>query len=160
MILLEDLAALLGLAFAFIAVTVTIITENQYYDVVGTAMIGILLVVVAITLAIETKSLLLGESASTEAQSRIRSALEGTAGVERIIHMKTLHLGPEELLVAAKVGVARGASAEEVAGVIDAAEVAVRDVEPTAQVIYLEPDIFREGYVPAERPAPPAPAGH
>jgi cation diffusion facilitator family transporter len=159
-ILLEDLAALLGLAFAFVAVTATIITGNQYYDVVGTAMIGILLVVVAITLAIETKSLLLGESASTDAQDRIRAALEGTAGVERIIHMKTLHLGPEELLVAAKVGVAQGASAEEVAGAIDAAEVAVRDAEPTAQVIYLEPDIYREGYVPAERPEPPPPAGH
>jgi len=159
-ILLEDLAALLGLAFAFVAVSVTILTKNQYYDVVGTAMIGILLVVVAVTLAIETKSLLLGESASTEAQSRIRSALQGTAGVERIIHMKTLHLGPEELLVAAKLGVARGASAEEVAGTIDAAEVAVRDAEPTAQAIYLEPDIFREDYVPAERPEPPPPAGH
>ncbi len=159
-ILLEDLAALLGLAFALVAVITTIVTGNQYFDVVGTAMIGILLVVVAVTLAIETKSLLLGESASTEAQSRIRTALEGTAGVERIIHMKTLHLGPEELLVAAKVGVARGANAEEVAGAIDAAEVAVRAAEPTAQVIYLEPDIFREGYVPAERPEPPPPAGH
>jgi cation diffusion facilitator family transporter len=159
-ILLEDLAALLGLAFALLAVTVTIITGNQYYDVVGTAMIGVLLVVVAITLAIETKSLLLGESASTDAQDRIRTALQGTAGVDRIIHMKTLHLGPEELLVAAKVGVAPGTSAEALAAAIDAAEAAIREAEPTAQSIYLEPDIYVEGHVPAERPEPPPPAGH
>jgi cation diffusion facilitator family transporter len=159
-ILLEDLAALLGLAFAFVAVTVTILTKNQYYDVVGTAMIGVLLVVVAITLAIETKSLLLGESASTDAQDRIRTALQGTAGVDRIIHMKTLHLGPEELLVAAKVGVAPGTSAEALSAAIDAAEAAIREVEPTAQAIYLEPDIYVEGHVPTERPEPPPPAGH
>ena len=159
-ILLEDLAALLGLAFAFVAVTVTIITGNQYYDVVGTAMIGILLVVVAITLAIETKSLLLGESASIDAQSRIRSALEGTAGVERIIHMKTLHLGPEELLVAAKIGVEAGSTAQQVAAAIDAAEHAIRYAEPTAQVIYLEPDIYRADYQPAERPEKPSAPSH
>ena len=159
-ILLEDLAALLGLVFAFVAVTVTIITGNQYFDVAGTALIGILLVVVAVTLAIETKSLLLGESAAPEAQARVRAAIEGTEGLERIIHMKTLHVGPEELLVAAKVGVSPGASAEQVADAIDVAERAVREAEPTATSIYLEPDIYRSDYVPAERPEPPAPAGH
>jgi cation diffusion facilitator family transporter len=159
-ILLEDLAALLGLVFAFAAVTVTILTENQYFDVAGTAMIGVLLVCVAVTLAIETKSLLLGESAAPEAQDRIRAALESADGFEQVIHLKTLHLGPEELLVAAKVGVRAGATAEEVGAAIDAAEVAVREAEPFAQVIYVEPDIFREDYVPADRPEPPAPAGH
>jgi cation diffusion facilitator family transporter len=159
-ILLEDFAALLGLVFAFLAVTLTLVTENQYFDVAGTAMIGVLLVVVAITLAIETKSLLLGESASLEAQQRIADALTGTDGVERIIHMKTLHLGPEELLVAAKVGVAAGSDADAIAAAIDAAEVAIRAVEPSAQQIYLEPDVYRADYVRAERPEPPAPAGH
>ncbi|MEO5853651.1 MAG: cation diffusion facilitator family transporter [Nocardioides sp.] len=159
-ILLEDFAALLGLVFAFLAVSLMLVTGNQYFDVGGTALIGVLLVVVAITLAIETKSLLLGESASLEAQARIRSAIEGTDGLESLIHMKTLHLGPEELLVAAKIGVAHGASADGIAEAIDAAEKAVRAAEPTAQVIYLEPDIYRADYVPAERPAPPAPAGH
>ena len=115
---------------------------------------------VAVTLAIETKSLLLGESAAPEAQRRIEAALEATHEFERIIHLKTLHLGPEELLVAAKVGVARGVSAEQLAGAIDAAEAAVREAEPLAQVIYLEPDIYREDHVPADRPEPPPPAGH
>ena len=123
-------------------------------------MIGILLVAVAIILALETKSLLLGEAASPEAQDRIVSALTGTPGVERIIHMKTLHLGPEELLVAAKIGVAEGSTSEQVAGAIDAAEKAVREAEPTASSIYLEPDIYRADYQRAERPASPAAPTH
>jgi cation diffusion facilitator family transporter len=159
-ILLEDLAALLGLCFAFVAVLLSLITENLYFDVAGTALIGVLLVSVAITLAIETKSLLLGESAAPEARTRIRAAIEATDGLDRIIHMKTLHLGPEELLVAAKVGVPAGSTAEQVAAAIDRAEAAVRESEPTAQAIYLEPDLYREDYVPAERPEPPPPAGH
>ncbi|MDP3894804.1 cation diffusion facilitator family transporter [Nocardioides sp.] len=159
-ILLEDLAALLGLVFAFVAVGLALLTDNLYWDVGGTALIGVLLVVVAVVLAIETKSLLLGESAATDVQERIRSALGATAGVDRIIHMKTLHLGPEELLVAAKIGVTPGATAEHVAAAIDAAEQAVRGSEPTARAIYLEPDIYRPDYEPAPRPEPPAPAGH
>ncbi|MFY0408060.1 cation diffusion facilitator family transporter [Solicola sp. PLA-1-18] len=159
-VLLEDLAALLGLAFAFVAVSLSLATGNYYFDVAGTALIGLLLVVVAIVLAIETKSLLLGESASLDAQDRIADAIRGTDGVEAIIHMKTLHLGPEELLVAAKVSVAGGSSAEQVAEAIDAAEHAIRQAEPTAGAIYLEPDIFRAGYERAARPEPPAAPGH
>ena len=94
------------------------------------------------------------------AQRRIAAALEAIDEFERIIHLKTLHLGPEELLVAAKVGVVQGVSAERLAGAIDTAEAAVREAEPLAQVIYLEPDIYREDYVPAERPEPPAPPSH
>ncbi len=159
-ILLEDFAALLGLVFAFVAVSLTLVTENQYFDVAGTAMIGVLLVIVAIMLAIETKSLLLGESATVDAQNRIRTALTGTEGVDSVIHMKTLHLGPEELLVAAKIAVTAHDSAAEVSGAIDRAERAIREAEPTATAIYLEPDLYRADYVPAERTAPPAPAGH
>ncbi|MGH3368673.1 MAG: cation diffusion facilitator family transporter, partial [Nocardioidaceae bacterium] len=99
-ILLEDLAALLGLVFALVGVGLSLLTGNAYWDVVGTAAIGLLLVSVAIVLALETKSLLLGEAASHDAQRKILAALEQTPGLERVIHMKTLHLGPEELLVA------------------------------------------------------------
>lgn len=155
-ILLEDFAALLGLVFALIGVSMSRLTGNGYWDVAGTAAIGLLLVSVAVVLAVETKSLLLGESASPAAQRRIRAALEGTNGIERIIHMRTLHLGPEELLVAVKVGVARTAAAAEVAGAIDAAERSIRESEPTARVIYIEPDIYRADHVagqPAGQPA-------
>ncbi len=159
-ILLEDLAALLGLVFAFVAVSLTLLTENEYFDVAGTAMIGVLLVVVAITLAIETKSLLLGESASPDAQHRIRTALEGTDGVDSVIHMKTLHLGPEELLVAVKIAVPAEVSAADVAATINSAEAAVRAAEPLATDIYLEPDLYHAGHQPADRPEPPPSAGH
>lgn len=159
-ILLEDFAALLGLVFALFGVGMMLITGNQYFDVAGTALIGILLVAVAVVLGVETKSLLLGESASGEAQVRIRDALVGVEGIDLLIHMKTLHLGPEELLVAAKFGVGAGATAADIASAIDRAEAAIREAEPTAQVIYLEPDIFRADYVPADKPAPPTAPGH
>jgi cation diffusion facilitator family transporter len=159
-ILLEDLAALLGLTFALAGVGLSLITGNQYWDVAGTTLIGVLLVVVAIVLALETKSLLLGEAATPEARQRIWAALEGTEGVDRVIHLKTLHLGPDELLVAVKIGVPREVSATDVAGTIDAAERAIREAEPVAQVIYVEPDIYVEGHVTDARPAPPEAAGH
>ena len=159
-ILLEDFAALLGLVFAMFGVGMSLLTQNGYWDVVGTTMIGLLLVLVAITLAIETKSLLLGEAAGSESIQRIEGALTATSGVERIIHMKTLHLGPEEILVAAKIGVSTGASAAEVAETIDRAEVAIREAEPMVTALYLEPDIYKEGHVPAARPARPGAPSH
>jgi cation diffusion facilitator family transporter len=159
-ILLEDLAALLGLVFALFGVGMTLLTENGYWDVVGTTMIGILLVLVAITLAVETKSLLLGEAAGPESVDRIEGALTGTSGVERIIHMKTLHLGPEEILVAAKIGVSAGANAGEVADTIDRAEVAIRAAEPMVTALYLEPDIYKTDYAPAARPDRPGAPSH
>ena len=159
-ILLEDFAALIGLVLALLGVGLSKATGNGYFDVAGTAGIGLLLVAVAVVLAIETKSLLLGESASPQAQVRLRERLEATPGIERVIHMKTLHLGPEELLVAVKIGVPRESSAADVAASIDAAERAMREAEPTAQVIYVEPDIYVEGHRPDPRPESPAPAGH
>jgi cation diffusion facilitator family transporter len=159
-ILLEDLAALLGLVLALFGVGMTLITRNGYFDVIGTALIGLLLVLVAITLAIETKSLLLGEAAGVESVEKIEAALAQTSGVERTIHMKTLHLGPEEILVAAKIAVRASASASEVAETIDRAEVAIREAEPMVTALYLEPDIYDEAYQPAPRKARPEAPSH
>ena len=142
-ILLEDLAALIGLIFALLGVGLSVITGNGYFDVAGTALIGALLVTVAAILAIEMKSLLVGESASIEAQRRIADAITATDGIDRLIHMRTLHLGPEDLLVAVKVGVPRGTDAEKVAQIIDSAESAIRAAEPVSRLIYVEPDIYR-----------------
>lgn len=141
-VLLEDLAALLGLVFALGGVGLTLATDDGVWDAVGTAMIGVLLVTVAAVLAVEMKSLLLGEAATPESVRRIEAALVGE-GVDRIIHMRTLHLGPEELLVAAKIAVTSTDSAAQVAEAIDAAERRVRAAEPVARVIYLEPDLDR-----------------
>jgi cation diffusion facilitator family transporter len=159
-ILLEDFAALIGLTFALLGVGLAKLTGNGYFDVAGTAAIGLLLVTVAGVLGVETKSLLLGEAASPDAQRRLRASLEQTDGVERVIHMRTMHLGPEELLVAVKIGVPRTARAADVARCIDAAERSMRAAEPTAQVIYVEPDIYVEGHESDPRPEAPAPAGH
>jgi cation diffusion facilitator family transporter len=158
-ILLEDFGALVGLVAALIGVGMTLVTENGYWDVAGTAAIGILLVVIAVILAIEMSSLLIGEGATRDDADRIAAALRGTDGVGRIIHMKTLYLGPDELLVAAKLGFDPTDQADEIAATIDRAESAVREVVPTARVIYLEPDIYRADYVPAERPAAPDTSG-
>jgi cation diffusion facilitator family transporter len=148
-ILLEDFAALIGLGLALFGVALTKITGNGYFDVAGTAGIGLLLVTVAVVLGVETKSLLLGEAASLEAQERLRDSLLATDGVERVIHMRTMHLGPEELLVGVKIGVRRTAQAADVAASIDAAERAMRAAEPAARVIYVEPDIYVEDHRPA-----------
>ena len=142
-ILLEDFAALMGLVFAFVAVGLTLITRDPVYDVSGSALIGLLLIVVAVVLTVEVKSLLVGEAASSASIGRIRSALDSAPGLDGIVHLKTLHIAPEELLVAAKVAVRPGSLAEDIAAAIDEAEAAVRSAEPMATQIFLEPDIRR-----------------
>ncbi|MFK3980987.1 cation diffusion facilitator family transporter [Micromonospora sp. NPDC050397] len=141
-VLLEDLGALLGLIFALVGVSMTLVTGDGRWDAAGTAAIGLLLVTIAVILAMETKSLLLGEGASPEDVGRIERAITEGSEVERIIHMRTLHLGPEELLVAAKIAVQPSASAEGLARDIDAVESRIRSALPIARVIYLEPDIY------------------
>ncbi len=143
-VLLEDAAALVGLMFALFGVGLTLLTSDGRWDALGTGLIGVLLVSVAAVLAVEMNSLLIGEAATPEDVLAIETALVG-GGVERVIHMKTLHLGPEELLVAAKIAVAPGGTALAVAQLIDAAEGRVRAAVPIARVIYLEPDIDRRG---------------
>jgi cation diffusion facilitator family transporter len=142
-ILLEDFAALIGLVLAFGGVGLTVVTHNPIWDAIGTLAIGGLLVLVAIVLGYETSSLLVGEGATAEDTGKIRAALSGSKGVKSIIHMKTLYLGPDELMLGAKIAVDGASTAADVAVVIDAAEVAVREVVPAARVIYLEPDIKR-----------------
>ncbi|MHA7239260.1 cation diffusion facilitator family transporter [Arthrobacter sp. TMS1-12-1] len=141
-VLLEDTGALLGLLFALFGVSLTLLTDNGLWDAAGTAMIGLLLVAIAAILAVETKSLLLGESASAADIAKIEEAIAGD-GATRIIHLKTLHLGPDELLVAAKISVGSRESGTQIAADIDGAEKRIRAAVPIARVIYLEPDLYR-----------------
>jgi cation diffusion facilitator family transporter len=140
-ILLEDLAALLGLVFALIGVSLTLITHNGVWDAVGSAAIGLLLIVVAAILAIEMKSLLVGESATPAEVRSIEKAIRDGDEVADIVHMRTVHLGPEELLVAVKFAVKEDQTAADVARGIDAVEGRIRAAVPIARVIYLEPAI-------------------
>jgi len=141
-VLLEDAGALLGLVFALFGVGLTVITGDPLWDGVGTLMIGTLLGVIAVILIVEMKSLLIGEGATPTELAAITGAL--VAGrVQRLIHIRTQYMGPEELLVAAKIALEPGLPLSEVAAEIDGAEARVRAAVPTARLIYLEPDLDR-----------------
>ena len=141
-VLLEDSGALVGLVLALGGVGMTLATGDGRWDAAGTASIGVLLVAIAIILGTETRSLLLGESAAAPDVAAIRAALVGH-GVTSVIHLRTMHLGPDELLVAAKIEIDAGDTARGIAMAIDAAERRVRAAVPVATVIYLEPDLRR-----------------
>lgn len=160
-VLLEDLGALLGLFFAIAGLGLAVGLDEPRWDGAATIAIGLLLVTIAVILVVEMKSLLIGEAASGEQQRAILGAIEETPGVRRLIHMRTLHLGPDELLVAAKVELAGSLSVPEVAAAIDAAEGRVRSAVPIARVIYLEPDLYSaDGAAPqAEPPSRSGPPG-
>jgi cation diffusion facilitator family transporter len=143
-VLLEDVAALIGLVLALAGVSLSWATGDGLYDGIGTLAIGVLLVAVAVVLGFETSSLLVGEGATRADADAISHAVVAGGDIDSIIHIKTLYLGPDELLVAAKVAMPAATSLAEVAAVIDAAEARIRAAVPIARVIYLEPDVRRE----------------
>jgi cation diffusion facilitator family transporter len=142
-VLLEDVGALIGLVLALSGVSAAVVTGNARWDGIGSLAIGALLVVIAIFLAIEMNSLLIGESGSAEHIDAIRCAIEAGEEVERIVHLKTLHLGPDELMVVVKIAIRHDETARSIAQAIDRAEERIRSAVPIARMIYIEPDIFR-----------------
>jgi cation diffusion facilitator family transporter len=142
-ILLEDAGALVGLVFALLGVGLAVVTGDGRFDAMGAMAVGTLLVVIAVFLAMEMTAMLVGESALPEQVSAIREALEGSSGVQRVIHLRTLHVGPDELLVAAKIAVAHGETGAEIAQDINDAEAAIRAAVPSAVYVFLEPDLDR-----------------
>jgi cation diffusion facilitator family transporter len=152
-VLLEDSAALIGLALAFLGVLLSQLTGNDKWDGVGSVAVGVLLGCAAFIVGYETKSLLIGESASEEMSARIVASLEAGPEPFRLIHLRTSHISPDSLLVAAKIGVPPELTAAELAAGINAAEQRVRAAVPIAETIYLEPDIYRPGQ---EDPADPS----
>jgi len=146
-VLLEDVGALTGLAFALLGVTLATITDEPAFDACGSVAIGLLLGVIAVILAIEMKSLLIGESASTEDEEAIRHAITSGPEVDHLIHLRTEHLGPENLLVAAKVDLAASAD-DDAARAIDRIEARIRARVPGATVIYIEADELRGSVEP------------
>lgn len=143
-ILLEDFGALIGLCFALIGVTLATVTGDGRWDGIGALAIGALLLVIAVFLAMEMSSMLVGESAVPEQTEAIRAALESEPSVARIIHMRTLHTGPDEVMVAAKIAVTGTDTAASVSDAINSAEARIRAAVPEARWIYLEPDLDRE----------------
>ena len=153
-VLLEDVGALVGLAFAAAGVGLALATDDPRWDALGSVAIGLLLGVIAVILAIEMKSLLIGESASPATVATIREALAGQRGVTHVIHLRTVHLGPEDLLVAAKVGFEPELTLETVADLVNAIERELRARVPMARLVFIEPDVYRPERVAG------APAGH
>lgn len=142
-VLLEDLGALLGLVFALLGVGVAYLTGDARFDGVGSIVIGVLLGGIALLLSFEMQSLLIGESADIQVEKQIQDALLGSPDVRRIIHLRTVHLGPEELLVAAKLEFDAALTVPVLCERIDQAEAALRTVVPMARLVFIEPDIFR-----------------
>ncbi|WP_419849763.1 cation diffusion facilitator family transporter [Candidatus Poriferisocius sp.] len=140
-VLLEDLGAMFGLVFALIAVVLAEVTGEPRWDGVGTLVIGVLLGIIAIVLAIEMKSLLIGESATEEDRARLRAALDDSPEIDRVVDIRTQHLGPEELLVAAEVDFADGLSGDQMPAAIAAVEARLRAAVPAATHVYLEPSL-------------------
>ena len=143
-VLMEDLAALVGLGFAFLGVLLSVVTGDGVWDGAGSVAVGALLGCAAFIVGYETKSLLIGESASAQMTAAIVRALEDGPEGLRVIHLRTSHVGPESLLVTAKVAVPGSLPAADLVARIDAAEKRVRDAVPIAEAIYLEPDIYRQ----------------
>jgi cation diffusion facilitator family transporter len=143
-VLLEDTAALVGLVIAFFGVVLAGVTDNARWDGLGSLAIGVVLVLVAVVLVIEMGSLLVGESARPEDVARIKDVIERFPLVRRVIHLRTEHLGPDEIIVAVKAEFDHGLSVEQLAAAIDQLEAAIRAVEPRATLIFIEPDVYRE----------------
>ena len=154
-VLLEDTAALIGLAFAFAGVGLSVLTDDGRWDGAGSLGIGVLLATAAAILAVEMKSLLIGEAASPDMQRMIIAALEDGPEVVRVIHMRTVHMSPDAVLVAAKIAVPESDTAKQITAGIDAAERRVRAAVPVATTIYLEPDIYRPQKPDRHRPVHP-----
>lgn len=142
-VLLEDTGALIGLMLALAGVGLSMLTGNPVWDGVATLGIGALLGVIAVFLMVEMHSLLIGEGATIAEDRAIRAALEGTVNVTRLIHIRTLYLGPDEMLVGAKIAVLPGLDLAAIAATIDEAEANIRAAVPAARVIFLEPDLDR-----------------
>lgn len=143
-VLLEDLGALVGMVLALSALGIAVVFDAPVWDGIGTLSIGVLLGLIAVVLAAEMRSLLLGESATADDNAEIRRTIEATAGVEGLIHMRTQHMGPDELLVAAKVHFDTSYSAAEIADAINRVEANTRSAVPIARIMYIEPDIWQD----------------
>lgn len=143
-VILEDAGALIGLVLALASVATADITGVEEWDGIGTVAIGVLLGIIATVLVVEMKSLLIGESATRRDAEAIRAAIEIDPAVLRLIHMRTQHQGPEELVVGAKVELDHTLTFPEVAEVVNRIERNVRANVPLARIMYLEPDVTDE----------------
>ena len=158
-VLLEDAGALCGLSLAMVGLGLYVVTGDVIWDALGTLSIGVLLVAIAIFLTIEMKSLLIGEAALEVHIRAINQALIDSPHVSRVIDLRTQHIGPEELLVAAKIEFTETLTSPDIAAAIDKAEASIRSALPIASRIYLEPDVWKDDHVPVPKLSPESEEG-
>jgi cation diffusion facilitator family transporter len=149
-VLLEDFGALTGLAFALIGITLSVLTDDGRWDAVGTLAIGVLLVAISVLLSTRMRSLLIGEAAESAIVEKIERAMLAEPLIGRLIHLRTMHLGPDQLLVAAKVAIASDETMSTVAKSIDSAEARIRDTIDLECLIFVEPDILDPARLPED----------
>jgi cation diffusion facilitator family transporter len=138
-VLLEDIGSLTNLSAALFGVVMSKVLHNAYFDAVGSALIGVSLIGVGYLMVRKTWSMLIGEGSSRAALVRVRAVLAATEGVLSVRNFKSLHVGPEELMVVAKIVVDSDKSADTITTIIDRADAAIRRVEPAVTRLYLEP---------------------
>ncbi len=140
---LEDLAALVGLSFALLAVLLSVFTGNSVFDGAGSLAIGFLLVWVAFFLGREMHSLIVGEAAPGEVMEFARRTFEAQPGVERVIYLKSMILGDNHILLAGKLGFSPQTSMETVSRAVDRAEQQIRSRYPEVKKIFMEADVLK-----------------
>jgi divalent metal cation (Fe/Co/Zn/Cd) transporter len=142
-VVLEDIGALVGLGFALVGVTLASVLDESRWDAAGSLAIGVLLVVIAIVLAVEMASLLVGEAAAPEVVEKIRTVLAGHPEVMRVIALRTQHVGPDDIMVNAKLEFDPTLTVARLSAVVNEIEVELRTAEPKARTIFIEPDVYR-----------------
>ena len=150
-VLLEDAGALLGLVLALGGVGLAALTGDVIWDGIGTLSIGVLLVIIAIVLTVEMKSLLIGEAATPEHITAMMAAVESIPLVNRVIDLRTQHIGPEEILVAGKLEFDHSLSNPELSAAINEVETAIREAVAVPMRVYLEPDLYDADYAASDR---------
>jgi cation diffusion facilitator family transporter len=142
-VVLEDIGALVGLAFALVGVTLASVFDEPRWDALGSLAIGVLLVMIAIRLAVEMASLLVGEAAAPEVIARMRAVFDAHPEVSCVIALRTQHVGPDDIMVNAKVEFEPTLSVRRLSEVVNELEVELRTAEPRARTIFIEPDVYR-----------------
>jgi cation diffusion facilitator family transporter len=136
----EDIAALLGLSFAFISVVLSMVTGNPVFDAMGSIGIGVLLVIISFFLAVKVKSLLIGQSTDDETHDEIKRLLETRPEIEQIFNLITLQLGPQ-IMVAVNAKMVEVDSVDQLINNINTCELELKKENPSIQWVFFEPDI-------------------
>jgi cation diffusion facilitator family transporter len=153
--LFEDSAAIVGLVFAGLGVGLTQLTGSNVWNGIGSIAIGALLVVVAVKLGRDSKDLLIGRAASAGAQQLIREVIESQPGVDALLELRTMHMGPDSLIIAARVALNDDLGANQTEDLADEVDRKLSDKLPLQLNVFIDPTQTRKDPPPLERSSTP-----